>query len=368
MSGTSSLRKTPLHAAHVAGGARMVEFAGWHLPVQYSGVIDEHVAVRTRAGLFDVSHMGEAAVRGAGGLDFLQWVTCNDVARLAPGRAHYTALTTPQGTFVDDLLVYRLGVDDFLLVLNAANTGKDLDWLRRHAADFDVTVEDVSDRWGQMALQGPAALETLRPLAACDLDALRPFRFERAEVCGAECIVSRTGYTGEDGFEIYAPADRAEVLWHELLARGAGLGVVPAGLGARDTLRLEARLALYGNDIDETTTVIEADLAWIVKPGKGEFLGRDLLARQIEEGVSRKLVGFEMRDAAIARPGQRAVRGGAEVGRVTSGTHSPTLRRSIGLVYLPIELTEPGSGFHVDVRGRERAAVVVPTPFYQRPR
>lgn len=344
----------------------MVEYAGWQMPVQYSGVMDEHRAVRSRAGLFDVSHMGEAAVRGPGACDFLQYVTCNNVARLRPGGAHYTALTTAQGTFVDDLLIYRLDVDDFLLVINAANTPKDVEWLETHVGRFDARVEDVSARWAQLAVQGPHAERALQPLVDSELGKIRPFRFERVAVAGAECIVARTGYTGEDGFELYAPADAGLRLWDALLSCGAEHGLVPAGLGARDTLRLEARLALYGNDIDETTTVIEADLGWIVKLDKGAFIGRDVLARQAQAGVARKLVGFEMRGRAIARPGYRALRGAEPIGRVTSGTHSPTLGKAIGLAYLPIERVQPGSEFDVDIRGRAQPAVVVPTPFYRR--
>jgi aminomethyltransferase len=360
------LRRTPLDAAHEAAGAKLVAFAGWRMPVSYTGVIEEHLAVRTRAGLFDVSHMGELAVRGAQALGFLQLLTSNDVARLAPGRAQYSALTTPAGTFVDDLLVYALGERDYLLVVNASNVEKDLDWLAGHARAFDVDVRDESARWALLSLQGPRALETLAPLVDAPIGALKYYRFVQAQVDGASCIVSRTGYTGEDGFEVYAPPADATRLWNAILHAGAPHGVVPAGLGARDTLRLEARMALYGNDIDETTTVLEADLGWIVKPDKGDFLGREVLVRQAAEGVSRKLVGFEMLARAIARHGHAAVHGSREVGRITSGTHSPTLRKNIGLAYLPVELSAPGSRFAVDVRGREEPAVVVPTPFYRR--
>jgi aminomethyltransferase len=346
----------------------MVPFAGWHLPVQFTGVIDEHVAVRTRVGLFDVSHMGEASVRGRDALDFLQGVTCNDVARLRPGRAQYNALTTPQGTFVDDLLIYRLDDEAFLLVINAANTAKDLDWLLAHAAGRDVAVEDASARWAQLAVQGPNALDTLQPLVASALADLKSFRFAHADVAGAPCIVSRTGYTGEDGFEVYAPWEMAEAVWEALLASGAPHGLARIGLAARDTLRLEAKLALYGNDIDETTTVIEADLGWIVKPKKGEFLGREVLVRQLEKGVERKLTGFEMSGRAIARNGYAVVRDGRTVGRVTSGTHSPTLKKNIGLAYLPVDLATHGTEIHVEIRGRPEPAVVVPTPFYHRPK
>jgi len=346
----------------------MVSFAGWDMPVQYAGVIEEHMAVRTRAGLFDVSHMGEAEVRGAEALAYLQHVTSNDVSRLTPGRIQYSALTTPEGTFVDDLLVYKLGEDDYLLVINAGNTPKDLDWLRYHARGFDVRVEDVSDRYGQIALQGPKAQEILTPLTGAALPSMKYYAFERAEVAGVPCLVSRTGYTGEDGFEIYGPADAAERLWDAILEAGTPKGLVPAGLAARDTLRLEAKMALYGNDIDDTTTVLEADLGWIVKIDKGEFLGRDVLARQKAEGLTRKLVGFETEGRAIARHGHRALSGGSPVGTVTSGTFAPFLKKNIGLAYLPIALTEPGTRFEVEIRGRAEPAVVIPTPFYKRTR
>jgi len=346
----------------------MVDFAGWNLPVQFSGVIEEHTAVRSAVGMFDVSHMGEVSVRGAAALAFLQYVTCNDVARLRPGRAQYTALTTPEGTFVDDLLVYMLNESDYLLVVNAANTPKDLQWLGTQAGAFDVAVEDRSSSWAQIAVQGPRALETVQPLAGVELGGVKYYRFVETEVCGTRCIVSRTGYTGEDGFELYTPADAAEKIWTALFESGGPLGVLPVGLAARDTLRLEARFALYGNDIDDRTTVVEADLSWIVKIDKGEFLGREVLAGQLERGVERKLVGFEMCGRAVARQGYPALLDGRPVGRVTSGTHSPTLRKNIGLAYLPHESTPPGTEFAVEIRGRQHPAVVVPTPFYKRPK
>jgi len=362
----NALRETPLHRLHLEAGARMVDFAGWHLPVLYTSVIDEHRAVRTRAGLFDVSPLGEALVHGRGALDHLQRLTCNDVSRLAPGRAQYSALTTEDGTFVDDLLVYQLSAQRYMLVLNASNTAKDLEWIRRDAALPEVVVEDVSSAWALLALQGPRAAACLAPLVPRPLDAVRYYHFVETEVDGVSCIVARTGYTGEDGFEIYAPAAEAARLWKRLLDADPALGVVPVGLGARDTLRLEARYALYGNDIDETTTVVEADLTWIVKPAKGEFAGRSVLVRQIENGTSRKLVGFEMRGRGIARSGHPILQEGQPVGRVTSGSHSPTLGRAIGLAYVPIDLARIGATFHVEIRGRAEEAMVVPTPFYRR--
>ncbi len=364
----SDIKKTPLHDAHRQAGARMVAFAGWDMPVQYTGVIDEHMAVRTRAGLFDVSHMGEVDVVGREALEFLQHVTCNDVSRLAPGRIQYSALTTPAGTFVDDLLVYKRGEDDYLLVINAGNTPKDVDWLRYHAKGYNLRLEDASDRWCQLALQGPRAQEILQPLTPAALASMKYYGFVQDKVCGVPCIVSRTGYTGEDGFEIYGPSESAEKIWYGILGAGAPHGLVPAGLAARDTLRLEAKMALYGNDIDETTTVLEADLGWILKIEKGDFLGRDTLMRQKAEGVTRSLVGFETEGRAVARHGHVATSQGRTVGTVTSGTFAPFLKKNIGLAYLPIALKQPGSRFEIDIRGRMEPAVVVPTPFYSRAR
>jgi aminomethyltransferase len=338
------------------------------MPVQYAGVLEEHLAVRERAGMFDVSHMGEVEVRGRGALDFLQRITCNDVSKLQPGRAHYTALTTPAGTFVDDLLVYRLADDDFLLVVNASNTPKDFAWIEEHARGADAHVRNASAEWGQIAVQGPLALRVVAPLVDGDIAGLRYYAFAKARVEGVPCLVSRTGYTGEDGFEIYGPADEAPRIWKALVRSGGPHGLVPVGLGARDTLRLEAKMALYGNDIDDTTTVLEADLGWIVKLEKGDFLGRDALVHQKEEGIGRKLVGFEMRGRAIARHGYAALRAGERVGVVTSGSFAPHLKRNIGLAYLPRGMWDPGTRFDVEIRGRMEPAEVVATPFYKRAR
>jgi aminomethyltransferase len=346
----------------------MVEFSGWHMPVQYAGIIEEHNAVRRRAGLFDVSHMGEVEVSGAQALDYLQKLTCNDVAKLKVGRAQYNALMTPNGAFVDDLLIYRRGDQEYLLVINAANTPKDVAWLLDHVSEFDAVVEDRSESYAQLALQGPRAMEILEPVVGRPLGKVRYYSFFEHELYGSRAIVSRTGYTGEDGFEVYIEPGGAERLWNELVSAGESSGLQPVGLGARDTLRLEAKMALYGNDIDDTTTVLEADLGWIVKLGKGDFIGREVLARQNEEGISRKLVGFEIAGKAIARHGYRALKDGAEVGRVTSGSYAPFLEKNIGLVYLPLELCDPGSSFDVEIRGRSQQAVVVPTPFYKRKR
>jgi len=361
-------KRTPLYDRHVAHGGRMVTFAGWDLPVQYSGLIDEHMVVRKRAGLFDVSHMGQARVRGPQACDFLQYLTCNNVARLKTGRAHYNGLMTPDGCFHDDLLIYRLDENEFLLVPNGANVDKDLAWMRDHLGAYDAELTDESDQWALLALQGPNAVAILEPLAADPISDLAYYAFTRTPVAGVQALVSRTGYTGEDGFELYLPTDGATGVWDALIENGRGHGLLPAGLGARDTLRLEAKMTLYGNDIDDTTTAFEADLGWIVKLKKGDFIGRGALLRQATEGVRRRLVGFEMDGGAIARHGYDACVEGRKVGSVTSGTLAPYLEKRIGLAYLPVEHGDVGSAFEVDVRGRPQAARVVGTPFYKRDR
>lgn len=358
-------RVTPLNRLHRELGARMVGFAGWEMPVQFTSVLEEHRAVRGAAGLFDVSHMGEIEVRGSASLALIQRLTCNDAARLAPGAAQYSALTTLQGTFVDDVLVYRTGSDAFLVVVNAGNTDKAFAWIARHARG-DVEVVNASERWALLALQGPRALEILRPLVDADAGSLRPFRFVRGRIEGHDAVVSRTGYTGEDGFEIFVAADAAESVWRRLLESGRSDGLRPCGLAARDTLRLEAAMRLYGSDIDETTTVLEAGLQGIVKWEKGDFSGREALVQQRERGIERRLVGFELRRPGVPRHGFAVRSDGVEVGRVTSGTLAPHLGRPIGLAYVPSRMAEPGTALGVDIRGREAPAVVVPIPFYRR--
>ncbi len=372
---TSLLKRTPLHDCHRAAGARLVEFAGWEMPVQYAGVIEEHRAVRGAAGLFDVSHMGEIAVRGPGAEALLERLTPNDVAKLAPGRAHYSGLLTERGTYLDDLLVYRLAADEFLLVVNAGNAEKDFAWIAAraggssgaHVADV-ADVADVSDDWALLALQGPRALEILAPRARPDVAALRYYGFARGEVAGRPALVSRTGYTGEDGFEIYLAPDDAPAVWRLLLEAGAPYGLVPAGLGARDTLRLEAGMALYGHEIDDATTPFEAGLGRVVKLDKGDFVGRQALAAQERQGIAKKLVGFEIEGRGIARQGHAVVAAGdgAPVGRVTSGTWSPTFEKALGMAYVPVELSAPGARLGIDVRGRALPATVVELPFYRR--
>ena len=345
----------------------MVEFAGWEMPVEYGGVIEEHLAVRTAAGLFDVSHMGELTVEGAGAERLLQRLTPNDVSKLALGQAHYSALTTGQGTVVDDLLVYRRAPSGYLLIVNAANIEKDFSWIRERS-EGEAEVRNRSDDFALIALQGPRAEEILAPLAALRLEALGYYRSAEAEVAGHPALVSRTGYTGEDGFEILVEASRAEPVWQRLLEAGSARGLRPVGLAARDTLRLEAKLPLYGNDLDEQHTVIEAALGWMVKLEKGEFLGRAVLEREKKEGASRKLVGFELSGRGIARHGYPVYLDGKESEPVTSGSHAPYLKKSIGLVYLPRGGSAVGTEFEVGIRGQRVKALVVATPFYKRPR
>jgi len=363
------LRRTALHATHVAAGARMVPFAGWDMPVEYSGISDEHVAVRTRVGLFDVSHMGQIEVAGRRGLDAVQHVSCNDASRLSVGQAHLSALLTPSGTLVDDLLVYRMGPSHFMLVVNAANVAKDFAWISEQIAAIpDAACVDSSSRYALIAVQGPAAIQTLAPLTGIDLHGIGYYWFAHGEVAGARAIVSRTGYTGEDGFEIFVPPAAAEGVWKALMDAGRAFGIVPCGLGARDTLRLEAGMRLYGNEMDETTTALEAGLGWVVGWDKPAFLGREALVAQRQAGVSRKLVGFEMVDRAIARHGYAVVVDGNPVGHVTSGTQTPHLRKAIGMAYVPAALAAPETPLTIDVRGRHVAARVVRLPFYKRAR
>lgn len=356
------LMKTPLNALEKELGGKMVDFGGWELPVQYGGILEEHEAVRTRAGVFDVSHMGEITVRGRQALELLQKATTNDVSKLADGRIHYTGLLYPTGGFVDDILIYRVAADDYFLVVNASNTVKDFEWLVQSAAGMDVEVRNVSAEYAQLAIQGPQAEAILQTMTDTALGGIKYYAFVNGSVDGVPAIISRTGYTGEDGFEVYVAPEHGERIMRKMVDGGA----VPAGLGARDTLRLEAKMALYGNDIDHTTTPIEADLGWIVKLDKGEFAGSDILAREKAEGPRRKLVGFEMIDRGIARHGYPVVEGGEEIGVVTSGTHSPTLKKAIGLAYLPLDKSAQGTEFSVLIRGKETRARVVPTPFYKR--
>jgi aminomethyltransferase len=364
----SALKHTPLHAQHAALCARIVPFAGWEMPVEYSGISDEHLAVRTRAGVFDVSHMGEIEIAGRDATAALQHVTSNDASRLSIGQAQYSALTTSDGTFVDDLLVYRLAADHYLLVVNASNTVKDYRWILDHTKTFgDVVAVDASARYALIAVQGPAARELLQPLTGIELGDLKYYWFATGEIAGVRATLSRTGYTGENGYELFVPPSSAERVWKAVLDAGRAVDVRPAGLGARDTLRLEAAMRLYGNDIDDTTSVLEADLEWIVSWDKGDFIGRAALEHQRATGVPRRLVGFEVTDRAIARHGYQIVVNGTVAGVVTSGTQTPFLKKPIGLAYVPAAL-RVGDEIDVDVRGRLSRARVVPLPFYKRGR
>ena len=367
-----ALKQTPLNAAHRRLGARMVDFGGWDMPVQYpAGTVEEHLRTRTHAGLFDVSHMGEIDVRGPDAIPFINRLCSNDAAKLVDGQAQYSALTTPEGTVMDDLLVYRFAGDHLMLVVNASTTEKDWDWIKSHHRGESVALENVSANYCQLALQGPDALSILLPLADVPLAEIKYYHFREGKVDGVPAIISRTGYTGEDGFEVYAAADKAEQLWEGILEAGrygTPDGVLPCGLAARNTLRLEAAMALYGHEIDETTTLLEANLGWICKLNKGDFIGRERLAKQKEEGLKRRLVGFEMTERGIARDGQEILIGGARVGYVTSGSPAPFLRKNIGLGYVPVQHASEGREIQVDVRGRAVGARIVPTPFYKRER
>lgn len=343
----------------------MIEFVGWKMPVQYTGVIEEHLAVRERAGIFDVSHMGEIFIKGKDALSFIQKITCNDASKLSTGKVQYSALMYPEGTFVDDILVYQIDKDEFMLCVNAANTEKDFEWIRRHAK-VHVQVTNKSDEYAQIALQGPLSQDILSPFVDIDLSELGYYRFKTGSIDKVRGIISRTGYTGEDGFELYVTLDSAPSVWNLLFEAGTQKGLKPAGLAARDTLRLEASMLLYGNDMDETTTVLEADLNFILKFDKGDFIGREPLQRQAKEGLKRKLIGFEMVGRGIARHGYPVLHGGEKVGEVTSGTHAPYLKKNIGLAYLPVEMADIGSEFDIDIRGKLSKARVVSTPFYKR--
>jgi aminomethyltransferase len=362
------LKRTPLYDAHVSIGARMVDFAGWEMPVQYTGPAPEHLAVREAAGLFDVSHMGEFEIVGDGALELIQRLTTNDASKLADNQVQYSILTNDQGGVIDDLLVYRINADYFLLIVNASTTENDLRWIKEHADRSRVEIHDTSSGYALMALQGPRAERILQVLCDHMLDRIPYYWSQRIKVDGVDCRVSRTGYTGEDGFEILCKSADAKRIWNRLLVVGQGDGLVPCGLAARNTTRLEAAFRLYGNDMDETTTPLEAGLGWVVKFGKGSFVGRDALVKQKQEGLRRKLVGFEVLDKVPVRDGYPVFIGDQEAGQVTSGSPAPFLKKNVGLVYLPIEHTTIGYEFLIGVRGRKVPARVVEIPFYKRER
>lgn len=361
-------RRTSLYSDHVALGARLVAFAGWEMPIQYTGIVDEHQAVRSAAGLFDVSHMGELRLRGQYSLHVVDYLVTGDVKKLVDGQAMYTCACNADGMILDDLIVYRHGQEDWLVVCNGANRSK----MSAHfafAAENHCDFEDQSDATALIALQGPRAFDVLTAVGDRSLSTLKSFHFRAATIAGVPTTAARTGYTGEDGVELFCPWDDAPAVWRALLSAGKPLGLKPVGLGARDTLRLEARLSLYGNDIDETTNPLEAGLAWIVALQKGDFIGANALRRTAQAPLTRKLVGFEMVGRGIARHGY-ALRDASsrQIGACTSGSPGPTVGKNIGLGYLPAELSEVGTRFWVDCRGKNIEAVVVKTPFYKRPK
>ncbi len=361
-------KRTPFFEVHQREGARIVPFAGWAMPVQYAGLMAEHKAVRAGVGLFDVSHMGEFLVDGDGAEAFLNRVGTNDVAALRDGQAHYSIACNEAGGIVDDLLVYRRSRTSFLVCVNAGRLAEDwAHFTSLHDESRDgCTLRNESDDWAQLAVQGRLAEAVVQPLTSADLSGMVRNDLVETDVAGIPTILARTGYTGEDGFELFFGRDHAEAMWAAVREAGEPHGLVPVGLGARDTLRLEAKLCLYGNDIDETTTPWEARLGWTVKLGKGDFVGRDALVAQREQGVPRGLVGFELRDRGIARHGASVFLDGEPVGEVTSGTMSPSLGRAIGLCYLPRARAKVGTTFEIEVRGRRLAAETVKTPFWKR--
>ena len=359
----SSLKRTPLHALHVARGGKMVPFAGYEMPVQYpAGITAEHKAVREACGLFDVSHMGEFMIRGKDAVAFTNYVTSNDVAALEVGQVHYSTILNDRGTIEDDCLVYRYA-DRVMMVVNASNREKDFEHISRYTAPFEVTLEDISDDVALLALQGPDAEKILSRLTETRLADIKYYHFGEGDVAGMPTVISRTGYTGEDGFELYFRPEYAARMWDALTENP---GVTPAGLGARDTLRLEMGFALYGNDIDSTTTPLEANLAWLVKLEKGDFVGRDALLAQKERGIGRKLSGFVMRDKAFPRHGYPVFRDGTQHGIVRSGTVSPTLGIAIGTCYLPPDAAKPGTAIAIEIRGKRVPAEVAKMPFYKK--
>jgi aminomethyltransferase len=361
-------KKTPLYNEHVKLNAKIVEFAGFLMPLEFEGVISEHITVREKVGIFDVSHMGEIWITGKNATNWLQTMVTNNVAIMQPGQAQYNAMLYQEGTVVDDLLVYKFSETEYMLCVNAANIEKDYQWLLHHQSE-DVSLENNSDKIAQIAIQGPMAINTLQEITDLQLNLIKYYRFQKGNILGNEAIISRTGYTGEDGFEIYIKNDYAETIWQKLLEVGKKYDIKPAGLAARDTLRLEAGMLLYGNDMDQCTTALEAGLDWIIKFDKGDFIGKESLLEQKAKGLERKLVGFEMIEPGIARHGYSVVDENMnEIGLVTSGTFSPYLKKSIGMAYLPINLTAVDTEFYINIRDKKRKAKVVALPFYSRKR
>jgi aminomethyltransferase len=343
----------------------MVDFGGWDMPVEYSGILSEHEAVRNRAGIFDVSHMGEIEIQGPKALDLVQWVSCNDASKLVIGQAHYSGLMTDRGTLVDDILVHKFADDHYFLCVNASNQDRDFAHIVAQNR-FGARVENAGPRYSQLAIQGPRALAILQPLSSIELSPIRYYHFAFGKIDGVDCLIARTGYTGEDGFEIYFDPAHSEKLWNKIIDAGSSAGLIPCGLGARNTLRMESGMALYGHEIDETTTPLEAGLGWICKLGKGPFLGSEVIAAQKQAGVKRKLAGFEMLDKRIGRDGYPVLIGGAQAGLVTSGGPAPHLKKNIGMAYVPTESATPGVAIDISIRGQSVPARITPLPFYKR--
>jgi aminomethyltransferase len=360
------MKQTPLYESHKKLGAKMVDFGGWAMPVSYSGVLKEHHAVRQKVGLFDVSHMGEIFVEGPEALAFLQWVTCNDVNLLKAGQCQYTLLTRPEGGVVDDVILYRRGEKSFFFCVNASNIEKDYEWLLENGKKFEVDLKNRSDEYALLALQGPLAQEILQSFTSSSLSQLLSFHFVEARIDDHPVWISRTGYTGEDGFEIYSSPQDATSIWEKFLEKGKPLGLLPCGLGARDTLRLEMAYPLYGHELRDDITPLEAGLGWVVKLDKGDFLGRPVLLQQKEQGVQKKRVGFVMKDDGIAREGYPIFSQEEQVGSVSSGTYSPSLDKNIGCGYVRNDLAKIGTLLAIEIRGKKKMAEVVTIPFYKK--
>lgn len=362
----TELKRTPLYDEHRKLGAKIIDFGGWEMPVQYAGVIEEHKAVRSKAGLFDVSHMGEVEVMGKDALAFVQYILTNDVARIQDYQIQYSPMCYPEGGIVDDLLVYRFNQEHFFIVVNASNTDKDFAWMQENAKGFDVRLENRSEEFAQLALQGPSAEKILQKLTTLDLTQIKYYWFKHWEIDGVLCLISRTGYTGEDGFEVYLPPEHATQMWQKILEVGTEEGLQPIGLGARDTLRFEARLPLYGNELGPDITPLEAGLGIFVRLEKSNFIGKEALLKQKEEGVPRKLVGLEMIERGIARSHYPLQKDGEEIGFVTSGSFSPTLNKNIALGLVPRSYAEVGETLEVIIRGKAVKAQIIPSQFYKR--
>ncbi len=367
MTTAADLKRTPLFEVHSACNAKMVDFGGWHMPVQYSSILEEHNAVRTGVGVFDVSHMGEIDIHGPQAAQLVDYVSTNHAEKLKHGQAHYSALLYEHGGFVDDILVHKISDTHFFLCVNASNQEKDFEHIRSHN-HFDAQVDFTSDRYAQLAIQGPKAAATLQKLTATPLKDIKYYWFTDGAVAGVPARIAHTGYTGEDGFEIYIPPDSAQQVWNKILDAGAEFGIKPCGLGARNTLRLEAKMALYGHELTPSVNPFEADLAWIVKMDKADFVARSTLEKAAQQGIHRKLVGFEMRGRGIGRDGYEVWIEDKPAGWVTSGGPSPTLNKNIGLCYLPVDKAVPGVPIQVMIRNSPVEAVTVPTPFYKRPK